>query len=292
MLTLQDIRELFGKRVAKIAVSLLLSAFVIYFVVEIYTGRTIHDWLRGRFHTPLTASQLLQYQSAPSPSYTTFDSETAINGLDISLPLRLVNTSNQVIFISGIEIQWRTLENFKDNEDFLIETSRYIRSRAGDSESTYKLGDLLQKFEGGYLTGVSNLGIRFADEKELRQALRGETNISNLASFYLPLRLDPYQESVLYSTFRLSIQDKNQKEVLYFVENDERKGTFIKLIPAFFGGRNLQDLYHDAIITFHTDLGTFQINERLFTLFVGTQLSGLPKLAEKQAREAKNENTH
>lgn len=255
MISIKDIHELFGKKVAKIVFMAILLSLACIFIVDITTDNTLSNRIRNYFRPPIAINQLWMYQSPPEPVIDTYTSNVrAVTALSWNMPLRIINKSNQVIFIESVTIQSHCLDKFSDFDDYSGIASSYATSPP-DNSNERPFGELLKRYEGCLVDGEPLLAVRYKDEVELQSDSSGGKEVKTYLNF--PLKLNPYEEVITRIFFKLNIVAKDKIPLRFEVPNKERERIFERLIPIFFGSFSRQDLNFPLILTFETNQGVF-----------------------------------
>lgn len=271
MISIKDIQELFGRRAAKAALVIILLSFAGFFIVDIFTDNTITNRIRNYFRSPIVVNHLYMYQPPPEPFSISEANARVIDSITIRVPLRIVNKSNQIIFIESIKIQWRCLDNFSDFDKYDEITSGYPAPSNEGSPNTRTFGVLLKGYEGCLLEGHPVTGVRYKDERELEDDGLSGFN-KGRAYIYFPLKLNPYEEVLSSFYFSLDIVAKDGRSLRFAFQREEQKEIFIKLMPIFFGATSVQNLANPVLVTIGTNQGVFEVREIFRTLFIGTEL--------------------
>lgn len=283
MISVKDVQELFGKRAAKVAFIIILASFLAYTIVDISTDNTISDRVRNYFRPPIAVNHLWQYQAPPKPSAFSYaHSGTSIDTISIDVPLRIVNKSNQTIFIENIKIQWKCLANYSDYEkyDELVASNPKFGDRGKYDARLF--GQQLKKSEGGTLEGYPFIGVRYKDEVDLQNDVLNESK--NIPAYiYFPLRLNPYEEVISRFYFQLNVVTKADEKLYFTVEDEKAKEVFVMLLPIFFGATHPLEGVHPVLLTFETNQGVFTVPYNFRTPFVAYR----PDEAQPEVKEEK-----
>jgi hypothetical protein len=250
------------------------------------TDQTLEGTSQGTAADPegIAVNQLWQYQPPPEPLIRPYDGMVrGAHIISIDIPLRIVNKSNQIMYVERIMVQWNCLGNFSAFDKYTEIVSNYQAATTENSQSNQPLGELLKKYEGCTLNGYPSIGVRYKDEVELQNDLSREKKKTEY--IYFPLKLTPHEEVITRFIFDLNVVAKD-REILHFpVQNKEQEAIFLKLLPIFFGGASLQDVTHPVLLIFETNKGVFEIQDVFQTGFVGTVISVPKELIKPEVRD-------
>ena len=216
----------------------------------------------------------LWYQKPPAARVTDHDGVDMVEGLDFTIPLRILNKSDKVVLIDELEFTWQVLDPLSNYEDFDkvdLATKMYIDP---DSGKEITLKQVLEKVQGGYVHGSAVEPLyKYKDENEMADAALNNFIPKSVANhIWSPFKLEPYEDALIHIRLELDILMKDGKHFALNIKGQKEADEFYKLIPLFFGAKNVNDLEQTGQLLIKSNAGNLYYELKAPIMFAGATL--------------------
>lgn len=193
---------------------------------------------------PLAIQPLWGYEKPPGPRMTNHDGDDFADGIKFIVAMRIVNRTARVILIDNFRFTWQILDPTSAFEEFGKTDLRLRMFADPDSGKPVTLQEALASVSGGYIDGSADAPFfKYPNENEMLEAT-GSNFMPKSASNHVwpPLKLEGYEEVFVHLPVELDILRKDGKRFALSLEGQNEAAEFYKLVPLFFGAKNVNDL--------------------------------------------------